>query len=116
SGCGLILACGTGRIDTAFIHEEADKAVHRRIVRAADQGRYLPLLRYETCQDQPVEMMGKRRGRDPELLLNATDRQSAIARANQGAINLKPRRFAEGFELLCCLFDVHRNTLCPVCT
>ena len=48
--------------------------------------------------------------RDLEALLHPADRQARISRPHQRAVDLEPRRVAERFELLGCLFDVHGNT------
>ncbi len=111
SGGSLSLARGTGRVDTAFIYEKADEVVHGRVVGTADQRGRLTFLRHQAGQDQPMQVMRERRGRDPEFLLQAADRQPAVAGPDESPINLKPRRVSERFKLLCCLFDIHGNKL-----
>ena len=43
--------------------------------------------------------MGKRGGRDLQLVLQTPDRHTGLAGANQGAVDFQPRRIAEGFEM-----------------
>jgi hypothetical protein len=101
---GLALASRAGGIDATLIDQKADEAVHRGIVGAADQRRHPALLRDESGQDQPMQMMRKRGGREAEFFLQAADRQAVVAGANERAIDLEPGRIAERFELLCRLF------------
>ena len=60
-----------------------------------------------------MQMVGERRGREPELLLQPADREPGVARSHEGSIDLEPGRIAEGFELLGCLFDFHGNRDMP---
>ena len=46
------------------------------------------------------------------LLNRISGEQHCVAGPHEGPIDLKPRRVADGFELLCCLFEIHGNTLC----
>jgi hypothetical protein len=56
-----------------------------------------------------MQVVGKRRSGNPELILQTADRQTVVAGADERAIDLEPGRIAERFELLCRLFDFHGN-------
>ncbi len=58
-----------------------------------------------------MQVVRQRRGCDPDLLLEATNRQPPVPRPHQRAINFKARRVAERFELLRRFFDFPRNRL-----
>ena len=78
-------------VDAAFVDQEPNQAIHRGIVRAADQRGRLTFLRNEARQDEPMQMMGKGRGGDFEFFLQSAYRQPRIAGPNQRAIDLEPR-------------------------
>ena len=96
-------------VNAAFVGEEAEKRIHGRIDRAADQGGGLSLLRNETVSDQPLKVVRQGRGRDPQALLHLMDGQTTVSGADQCSIELEARRVTERFELLRCFFDVHGN-------
>ena len=107
---GLAFARSAADIDATFVDEKADKAVHRGIMSAADQRRHLSLLRDKSAQDQPMQMMRKRGCREAKFFLQLAERQTVVAGADEGAIDLEPGRIAERFELFCRLFDLHGNS------
>lgn len=94
-------------LDAAFVGEEAEKCIHGRIDRAADQGGGLSLLRDETIPDQPLKVVRQGRGRNPQALLHLMDGQTTVSSADQRSIELEARRVTERFELLRGFFDVH---------
>ena len=77
SGGVLRLGSASG-IGAALVGQEADQAVHRRIVGPADQGRGLPLLRHQSGQQEPLEVVRERRSRNPEALLDLPDGQARL--------------------------------------
>jgi hypothetical protein len=96
--CGGVALRGNALcVDAAFVDQEPDQAIHRRIIGAADQRRHLTFLADQTRQDQAVQMMGERRSRDAQFFLQAADRQAVIAGANECAIDLEPGRIAASF-------------------
>ena len=56
-----------------------------------------------------MQVMGERRGGDPEFLLQMTDRQALIASPNERSVELEARWVAKRFELLRRFFDFHGN-------
>ncbi|BCB20186.1 hypothetical protein OCUBac02_30800 [Bosea sp. ANAM02] len=106
---GLTGSLRAAFLDAAFVGEEAEKGIHGRIDRAADQGGGLSLLRNETVPDQPLKVVRQGRGRDPQAFLHLIDREATMTRANQCSIELEARRITERFELLRCFFDIHGN-------
>ena len=109
SGSGLTLTRGASGVDAAFIDQKPNEAVHCGIVGAANERRRLTLLSDQARQDQPMQVVRKRRGGDPQFLLQMPDRQPIIARPNERSIDLKARGVAERFELFCGFFDFHGN-------
>lgn len=71
---GRSFARRAGGIDATLIHKEADEAIHGGIVGPADERRCLALLSDQARQNQSMQVMGERRGRDRELLLQAANR------------------------------------------
>jgi hypothetical protein len=108
-GCSLPLARGASGIDATLIDQEPDQAVHRGIVGAADERRRLTLLSHQARQDQPMQVVGERRGGDAEFLLQVTNRQPLIACPNERPVKLEACRVAKRFKLLRCFFDFHGN-------
>jgi len=81
--------CGSGRSPAVpSLAEEADQIGHRRIGRPANQGRGSALLNDQSGMDQTVQMMGERRGRDVDALLEGTDRQTVMARPDERTVHL----------------------------
>ena len=56
---------------------------------------------------QRFDVMRKGRGSDLQLVLQAADRQTRVARANQRSVDFKPGRIAQGFEVCCCVIKLH---------
>lgn len=81
--------------------EEADQGVHSRIDRPADQCRGLAFLGDQTGLDQTVEMMGERRGRDIDALLEGTDRQAVSACPRERTVHPQAGQIAERLQLSC---------------
>jgi hypothetical protein len=69
SGGSLALRRTARRVEAAFIDQESDQAVNGRIVGAADERRNMTLLGDQPSHNQPMQMVGKRRGGDPEFIL-----------------------------------------------
>ena len=113
SGSGLTLPRSASGVLATFIDQKPNKAVHCGIVGAADERRRLALLRDQARQNQPMQVVRKRRGGDPQFLLQMTNRQAVVARPNERSIDLEARRVAERFKLLRGFFDFHGNMCSP---
>ena len=86
-GSCLFVFSDASRVDAAFVNQKAHEVVHCRIVGPANQRCRLTFLGHKTRRDQPVEVMGQRRGRDSQFLLDVTNRQPLIACPNKGPVN-----------------------------
>ena len=106
---GFALPRSASGVLATFVDQKPNKAVHRGIVGATDERRRLTLLRDQTSQNQPMQVVRERRGGDPQSHLEMTNRQATIARPNERAIELEAGRVTERFELLRCFFDFHGN-------
>ena len=95
SGGGARFIRDAAAICTTFVGEVPDQGVHRRIVCAANERRRLTFLRNQPGVEQAMQVMGEGGRRDPELPLQATDRESRVPRTNQGAVDPKARRITQ---------------------
>lgn len=96
-------------IGAAFVSEETDQRIHGRIMCAADQRCRLPLLGNEVGIDEPTQMMRQCRSGHIHAILHGANGQALVSGAHQEAIDAKPGRVAQRFELRRCFFEFHGN-------
>jgi hypothetical protein len=108
---GVLRQGSASGVGAALVGQEAEKAVHRRVIGPADQGRGLPFLCHQSRQQEPLEVVRERRSRNAEALLDLPDGQARLAGPHQGTVDLESGGVPERFELLGCLFDVHGNSM-----
>ena len=58
-----------------------------------------------------LQVMGERRGRDRQAALQLADGRPGISGLHEHAVDLQPRRIAEGFKARCCFIDLHASSL-----
>ena len=78
SGGGFALTIGASGLDATLVNQKPDQAIHRVTVSAADECRYLTLLRDQISQDQSMQMMGECRTSTAELFLQTADRETSV--------------------------------------
>src|SRR5262249_26953992 len=110
-GSGRLLVARADRVGAAFIDQVADEPGHRRIVRPAEEGRGLALLRDQSCLPEVTDVMREGRGREPDLLLKDAAWQTVFAGAHERPIDLQAHRTAQRLKLVGCYFEFHRNNM-----
>jgi hypothetical protein len=98
-------------VSAALVDEVADQRIHVVVVGGTDQRRRLTVLNDQPGVDQTLQMVGKRRSGDIQLLLKTADRKTFLARANQGTVDLEAGDVAKSFKLRCGFFDNHGNKI-----
>src|SRR4051794_39215562 len=115
SGRGLrVLAGRFGRLDAALLDQKTHQAAHRVIVGVAHQRRRLALLQDEASDDERLDVVRERRGRDLQLVLQAPNGEAGPARAYQSTIDFQPGRITEGFELGGSIVEFHARSLTAI--